>query len=171
MDNLCKWCNDKPAKKTFCSHPCRNAWTSWNNKNNNPVWDESTRLKMANSLRGKKQSKETTAKRSKSLKKIFADDPTRAKRQVKAMHEKYTYKLSPGWEKTRKIVLERDKRTCQLCKKSNVRVVVHHKDHMGRNLPSYKMMNNDLDNLITLCYGCHISIHTWTVRRGREPLL
>lgn len=168
---LCKWCNTNKAKKTFCSHKCRNEWTSNNNKINNPVWNKDARDKMAESLRGKKHSPETIAKRKASIKKLFEDDPDRAARSVKHLHEKYTYKIPPGWGKMRLKALERDKRTCQNCLVTGKRVVVHHKDHMGRNLPSAKMMNNNLDNLITLCYSCHLSIHTWRVRKGHDPLL
>lgn len=56
--------------------------------------------------------------------------------------------------------LERDGHRCVRCG-SGVRLIVHHKDHEGRGSDD---PNNALDNLETLCRGCHISEH-------REELL
>jgi 5-methylcytosine-specific restriction endonuclease McrA len=59
-----------------------------------------------------------------------------------------------GWETLRVIVLKRDNYTCQICGKKK-KVEVHHKDRTGSNRLA-KEMNNDLDNLITLCHKCHL---------------
>jgi 5-methylcytosine-specific restriction endonuclease McrA len=55
-------------------------------------------------------------------------------------------------------VLERDKYTCQACKKvfPDSQLTVHHDDRLGRGVEN---PNNDIDNLITLCRGCHAKEH------------
>ncbi|RKY32412.1 MAG: HNH endonuclease, partial [Candidatus Omnitrophota bacterium] len=37
---------------------------------------------------------------------------------------------------------------------------IHHIDGNGKNV-SKKQKNNDIDNLITLCYFCHKAIHSY----------
>lgn len=59
-------------------------------------------------------------------------------------------------------VLKRDNWTCQICGKNfiehNIRFVVHHKD--GKGFHKYgKNANNSMNNLISLCNGCHIRMH------------
>ncbi len=60
------------------------------------------------------------------------------------------------WLKTREIVLERDKNTCQLCKKINdnkSNLHIHHKTPLR--LFSSIEEGNQLNNLVTLCTSCH----------------
>ena len=56
----------------------------------------------------------------------------------------------------RKIVLKRDSNSCQVCGKTD-KLVIHHLDETENR----KKMNanNNIDNLITLCRGCHIKVH------------
>jgi len=53
----------------------------------------------------------------------------------------------------REYVLFRDKHTCQLCKKKNQILNVHH-------IESRKTASNAPDNLITLCKDCHKKVHS-----------
>lgn len=57
----------------------------------------------------------------------------------------------------RKVVLERDGHKCVRCGTTK-NINVHHKDFKGR---YYKgKVNNSLDNLETLCVGCHMYRHS-----------
>ena len=53
-------------------------------------------------------------------------------------------------------VLERDNYKCQTCGNKS-QLVVHHKDLSGQS----DNVNNDMDNLVTLCRRCHINIHKY----------
>jgi 5-methylcytosine-specific restriction endonuclease McrA len=71
--------------------------------------------------------------------------------------------LSVYWDKTqfggnRVKVLERDNYTCQKCNRTHheVKLIVHHKDGSGR---KHKATNNKMNNLVTLCRGCHSKLH------------
>lgn len=57
-----------------------------------------------------------------------------------------------GWIRARRLVLQRDNRTCVKCGKSHGKIDVDHikgKDETGGE------WNNDLSNLQTLCTSCH----------------
>jgi len=57
--------------------------------------------------------------------------------------------VSAEWYRLRQIVLIRDDYTCQLCGKRSIKGMhVHHSDG--------DITNNDLSNLITRCFDCHI---------------
>ncbi|MCZ2337801.1 MAG: HNH endonuclease [Chitinophagales bacterium] len=65
-------------------------------------------------------------------------------------------------------VLTRDNFQCQICG-STKKLNVHHKDRTGiKNVGSYKLSNNSMDNLITLCASCHTSYHNGKIK---SPLL
>ena len=80
----------------------------------------------------------------------------KAKEKYKRWREKHPCKTqAEGWETIRKKVLERDNYICQICgKKANE---VHHTDGSGSNHFT-RDMNNNIDNLITLCHACHMKI-------------
>ena len=61
----------------------------------------------------------------------------------------------------RKIVLERDNWTCQICGKTikEAQLHVHHMDPVAQN----PMFQNDMNSCVTLCKGCHKMVHS---RRG-----
>lgn len=63
----------------------------------------------------------------------------------------------------REAALQRDGHKCRHCGASGP-LVVHHKDGNGR---GSKNPNNTLDNLETLCRGCHRLVHKDEVRTGR----
>lgn len=74
----------------------------------------------------------------------------------------------------RKIILERDGYACQMChmteeehfKKWGISITVHHKDGKGY---YFKIKNNDLNNLATLCTSCHCKIEVITaIKKGRH---
>lgn len=73
------------------------------------------------------------------------------KRQLKRLHY---YRFGGNREKC----LERDNHTCTACG-STENLVVHHIDGTGYKSVGFKNMNNDLDNLQTLCESCHNSLH------------
>ncbi len=69
------------------------------------------------------------------------------------------YRQMP-WRNTRLIVLQRDNFECQVCKsKGHVTtgegMVVHH----IKRLEFFSSLALDVSNLITVCPGCHNSIH------------
>jgi 5-methylcytosine-specific restriction endonuclease McrA len=55
--------------------------------------------------------------------------------------------------------LKRDSYTCQYCGAKDKKLLVHHKDLSGDNY-YYHTVNNELSNLITLCYKCHHKAHS-----------
>jgi hypothetical protein len=73
----------------------------------------------------------------------------------KAMREKTKDKSFFGGK--RKAALERDNHTCQHCGTQND-LQVHHIDGNGTTTPK-EQRNNALENLLTLCRGCHTRVH------------
>lgn len=66
-------------------------------------------------------------------------------------HKHWSITLPENWLEIRQEVIKRDK-TCQMCGKSG-----HGIHHKNRN-----RMDNNLDNLVYLCWPCHRSIHNFT---------
>lgn len=64
----------------------------------------------------------------------------------------------------RKNVFERDKYICRVCGAKNTNIHAHHI------LPfsTYKDLRLDIDNGITLCVNCHISLHSKKNKNGRR---
>lgn len=58
-------------------------------------------------------------------------------------------RYGPDWERIRNAVYIRDDFTCQHCFKTGLRLAAHHK------IPFLLTRDNSLENLITLCSGCH----------------
>lgn len=56
---------------------------------------------------------------------------------------------APGWYSKilRQTIKQRDKLICQICKKINCKIYIHHID--------YNKKNHNLNNLICLCASCH----------------
>jgi len=59
------------------------------------------------------------------------------------------------YQKWRKLVYNRDKYTCQVCKRRNVRLNAHH--ILG--FSKFRNLRYDVDNGITLCSSCHWKFH------------
>jgi DEAD/DEAH box helicase domain-containing protein len=59
----------------------------------------------------------------------------------------------PNWQQQRKLALERDHHTCQVCGRTDTVLEVHHKTPF-RAFKDY-VQANQVDNLISLCPGCH----------------
>lgn len=59
-------------------------------------------------------------------------------------------RYSGHFNRLKKVVISRDNNQCQCCKR-DYRLGVHHIDGDSH--------NNKLDNLITLCNQCHLSLH------------
>lgn len=68
-------------------------------------------------------------------------------------YKNYNYKLNFG--NNRNKVLKRDNYKCIECGNSKD-LLVHHRDGKGK---GFKIKNNNLNNLITLCRGCHSILH------------
>lgn len=65
------------------------------------------------------------------------------------------------FDSKRTLVLQRDNYTCQMCnkyygKENSSKLIVHHKDRLGR---GSNIKNNNENNLITECRSCHIKEH------------
>jgi len=56
----------------------------------------------------------------------------------------------------RKMVLERDKHTCQICGATNCKLICHHMTSVKKN----PIESADVDNCITLCYLCNKHVHS-----------
>lgn len=71
------------------------------------------------------------------------------------MHDPYLeYLNSDQWKERRKLVLERDNNTCQLCKKET-EIDIHH-------LHYDNLFNELLDGLQALCRDCHAKLHEYS---------
>ena len=65
-------------------------------------------------------------------------------------------------------ILSRDNHECKACL-SKEKLIVHHKDETGEtSLKTKKLIdvkiNNDINNLVTLCHPCHVRLHFWQKR-------
>jgi len=61
--------------------------------------------------------------------------------------------MGDAWQQNRKRALRRDRARCQECGQKAFRVHVHHK------VPRSRGGTHDLENLVTLCPGCHADRH------------
>ena len=89
----------------------------------------------------------------------------RNKVKIKKYVREWTDKKRFG--RLREAILVRDCYKCQICKKTHHQVVlhVHHKDNKGR---GNKTLNNDIDNLVTLCDSCHHRHHSLKMWKTRK---
>ena len=98
------------------------------------------------------------------------------KSRYKEYHREYNRKHRPNYQQHKKhnetrmfggqkeVVLARDNYRCVDCgieqkehhKKYGIDISVHHKDGKGE---GSKIKNNNLDNLVTLCFSCHQKRH------------
>jgi hypothetical protein len=137
-----------------------NPLTRKRNLEQNPLTKPGALEKMRKAQIGKKHTEATKAKMSASHKRFLADHPDVAARLKQAVWDRYTRKIKgKGWRTARLKALERDGYTCQGCGERKNRLLVHHHDYRGKNLPSQADMNNALDNLVTWCYKCHSQFH------------
>jgi len=83
------------------------------------------------------------------------------------------YWTSPAqWKKIKSKTFKRDDFKCVTCGKSGrkAKLLIHHKDEFNPEYPctgQYRKKNNSLNNLLTVCYGCHNKLHGI---KGRELL-
>ncbi len=71
------------------------------------------------------------------------------------------YREKRDFNSKRTFILIRDNYTCQICnkyygKENSSKLIVHHKDRLGR---GSIIKNNDDNNLITECRSCHMKEH------------
>ena len=125
-------------------------------------FSEETRKKISKALKGKKCSDEHKRKLSLAIKGRKLSEE-HCKNMSLALKGKYIGKLSHNWqggksfelytiewtETLKRSIRERDRYTCEICKKSqgDVAFSVHHID--------YNKKNNNPNNLISLCVNCH----------------
>lgn len=97
----------------------------------------------------KQKAKERSPKKRKKRKKRRRND--KYPKCPKMSYEKFLQ--SVYWKKVRKIILKRDNHMCRICQ-SKDNLAVHHttyKHHLDE--------MNHLDNLMTMCNGCHHEFH------------
>ncbi len=103
--------------------------------------------------------------RIKNPKKIKAYNQMRQVRDKDKISEYQKYQRDKTlFGSNRQKVFERDNFECQGCGMSqeahfvifNTQLIIHHKDGCGWRKD---MVNNDIDNLITLCIRCHTKVH------------
>ena len=106
----------------------------------------------------------------------------RIKKTSKAWRMRNPDKVKYSFEKIslngmRQEVSERDNFQCSMCGMSqeqhillfNKRLLIHHKDEMGR---QSEKPNHEIDNLLTVCYRCHNTIHkSRSAKKKYEGLL
>lgn len=80
----------------------------------------------------------------------------------------YQKKYPNGKLNNRKLCLNRDNFTCQLCG-AKIHLDVHHKDNGGPHIKG-KKADNSLANLITLCHSCHIKFHYGVLGKDKDIL-
>jgi len=91
------------------------------------------------------------------------------------LYEYFLGEYPPDWEYRSKIVRERDDNRCRKCGKKGV-LHVHHIDLVKNGGVSVgwgpfrikRGGNHFLDNLITLCLGCHLKEHPYLLEKIRE---
>ncbi len=99
----------------------------------------------------------------------YSQNKEKMRKQAREYHQKRPEMNKKVWDNqmfggNKQLVLERDNFECQECGMSqqqhiilfNFQLIVHHKDGKGRRSED---INNDMDNLITLCVKCHGRIH------------
>jgi len=74
----------------------------------------------------------------------------------------------------RKVIQNRNGNKCQICK-TKEKLTVHHIDGRGYKSVDKDSVNNDVENLITLCSPCHKALHHWQKRhrqlKSREDIV
>lgn len=96
--------------------------------------------------------------------KRYRENPDNIERIKEAKHRWYLevqncpeFRDRQYFDGMREVTLTRDNYTCTECGNKNLsQLVVHHKDGNGRGC---KNPDNSLENLVTLCRGCHMKVH------------
>ena len=70
-----------------------------------------------------------------------------------------------NWRQVRVQVINRDGGLCVDCSKSEDRMAVHHLDRSG-DWVNNTYSNNDMNNLVTVCYSCHLKRHWAMVKKN-----
>lgn len=109
---------------------------------------------------GKTHTKEALEKMSKTWFKKLEDPITRKS----LLHRR-------GWESIRSKALARDKNKCLKCSKSNkeIRIDIHH--IINRKFYKSRFRANSLDNLISLCYQCHMILENILRKQVKTGLI
>lgn len=81
----------------------------------------------------------------------------------KVRHWGYQKGFNYGFSSRKEAILNRDKYTCQVCGKKNVRFEVHHIIYRSQ------CGTDDENNLITLCEDCHSRVHDGKIVLTKKP--
>ena len=148
----------------------KKAETNWSNKSGKcedcgvQIWKQSKRCKACHN-RGQKGEDNTcldcgvVIHRSATRCKPCAD-----KKQTIHGENRGRFQASKAWAETRVKAFIRDKRTCQACGYSGVDIQAHH----IKRYCDYPDLRLELDNLVTLCVGCHNKVHAKDVGSNRK---
>jgi len=119
----------------------------------NKEYYEKNKKKILNSQKKYNQkNKEKNRKSAREYRKNHWNEITRKRKEFREKNPLPPHKKS--WEKVRLEVLLRDSYTCQEC--NNRATEVHHKDGTGHSQKSRRNMNNNLENLISVCHRCNL---------------
>jgi hypothetical protein len=137
--------------RTGKTNPKLAEWSSKNKPMLGRTHTESSRQKMSDSRRGKKQAVERRIRRSARLQGIPVSEWKDFANNLVRLATK-----SPEYQAWRNEVYERDDWTCQHCGKRGGRLHAHHTKPKSQ----YTELMFDVSNGLTLCEPCHHKIHT-----------
>ena len=159
MKKICELCNNEfetnnPKQEKYCSPKCklkvRAIQATKRKTNRRKLQYEQTKhhtcpvcLCEFDREYGKKQTY-CSSKCRRQAERIFGD------KQQRDLN--YKDQIRFGGNKYR--VLQRDEYECKMCG-NKTQLVIHHKECSGKS----EQINNNMDNLVTLCRKCHINIH------------
>jgi 5-methylcytosine-specific restriction endonuclease McrA len=160
----CLYCGEETQNSNFCNKSCQGKYARSHVKNINKICLACGKLLINCNHKTKycedckheilsKQKKEEYAKHREKYLSRSKKYRTFNQEYYKEFNKEYSDLMRFGGNREK--VLIRDEYTCQICG-SKEKLVVHHIDGTGR---GNEMHNNDLDNLITICRGCHAEIH------------
>lgn len=92
---------------------------------------------------------------------MSVNNPIKNREYVRKYRKLYPEKYSYKYGGQKRFAFSRDNFTCLSCKKNinEVKLLIHHLDKNRK--------NNDLKNLVTLCYSCHAHIHkSWEIAKA-----
>lgn len=84
-------------------------------------------------------------------KKILADLKKEYRYYNSPWYKYYEYRSSNNWKEKRKLIFERDNKTCQICK-IDTATEVHHLSYQN-------IFNEPLEDLVAICFNCHRKEH------------
>lgn len=80
----------------------------------------------------------------------------RYKNRIRLKKEREDWPSYNNWSKKKELLKAGVKEICVFCGRTNA-LVVHHRD-LNRD-------NNDFDNLVFICFGCHFILHNYVLKK------